>query len=94
MRCPHCGNIKSTVVDSRPQDGDRARVRQHRCIACGKKWHTVEVCEDVGSVRRVILCRDCSLFGKCVIAPTLRKAGCTDPFCSAGYKRRPHEQSR
>ena len=93
MRCPHCGNTKSTVVDSRPQEGDRARARRHKCNGCGKTWHTVEVPESVGSVRRVILCRDCSLFGKCVIEPTLRKAGCEDPFCSAGHRRRSHEQS-
>ena len=40
MECPHCGNDKSCVVDSRKcADGIR---RRRECENCGERWTTYE----------------------------------------------------
>ncbi len=40
MRCPYCGSDQTRVVDTRPtSDGIR---RRRKCLACGRKFTTVE----------------------------------------------------
>lgn len=42
MRCPHCGNEESKVIDSRTfEDGDSIR-RRRECLACGERFTTYE----------------------------------------------------
>lgn len=42
MRCPHCGNEESKVIDSRTfEDGDSIR-RRRECLACSERFTTYE----------------------------------------------------
>ena len=50
MRCPHCGERETRVVDSRDLD-DSATIRRRReCAACATRFTTYERIEDVGLV--------------------------------------------
>ena len=40
MKCPHCGNEKSRVLETRQSEGLDLRVRQ--CSKCGKSFKTSE----------------------------------------------------
>lgn len=40
MTCPFCGSGQHHVLDSRPRGNERLRVRE--CLACGKRFYTVE----------------------------------------------------
>ncbi|KRN94644.1 transcriptional regulator NrdR [Pediococcus stilesii] len=42
MRCPHCGNNGSRVVDSRPTDEGRVIRRRRECEKCGFRFTTFE----------------------------------------------------
>ena len=46
MKCPSCGNEESKVVDSRPT-GDSEIRRRRECLACGKRFTTYEVLEEM-----------------------------------------------
>jgi transcriptional repressor NrdR len=46
MRCPHCGNDESKVVDSRDTEENRAIRRRRECLACGKRFTTFERVEE------------------------------------------------
>ncbi|WP_353989116.1 transcriptional regulator NrdR [Pediococcus argentinicus] len=42
MRCPHCNNNGSRVVDSRPTDEGRVIRRRRECEKCGFRFTTFE----------------------------------------------------
>ena len=42
MKCPHCGNNGSRVVDSRPTDEGRVIRRRRECEDCGFRFTTFE----------------------------------------------------
>ena len=42
VHCPFCHERHSEVVDSRWRPSDR-RERRHLCLACGKRFSTVEI---------------------------------------------------
>lgn len=42
MRCPHCGNDSSKVIDSRPTDDGRVIRRRRECEKCGFRFTTFE----------------------------------------------------
>lgn len=42
MKCPHCGNNGSRVVDSRPTDEGRVIRRRRECEKCGFRFTTFE----------------------------------------------------
>ncbi|AEV95401.1 transcriptional regulator NrdR [Pediococcus claussenii] len=42
MRCPHCNNNSSRVVDSRPTDEGRVIRRRRECENCGFRFTTFE----------------------------------------------------
>jgi transcriptional repressor NrdR len=42
MKCPHCGNNGSRVVDSRPTDEGRVIRRRRECEECGFRFTTFE----------------------------------------------------
>jgi transcriptional repressor NrdR len=45
MRCPFCGTLESQVLDTRVSDtGDTIR-RRRKCLACDKRFTTVETIE-------------------------------------------------
>ena len=47
MKCPYCGEVDSTVIDSRPtEDGEKIR-RRRECLNCAKRFTTYEVIETV-----------------------------------------------
>ncbi|MBS1982579.1 MAG: transcriptional repressor NrdR [Bdellovibrionales bacterium] len=46
MNCPFCQNVDSKVNDSRPDAGGRSIRRRRECLACGKRWRTLERIED------------------------------------------------
>ena len=87
MNCPHCGGAKSYVKDSRTRRNGTARWRWKVCESCGKKWSTIEIPLDAGRVRRVVLCSECTLQGKCLVEKTLIKAKAKAPFCSEGKQK-------
>lgn len=45
--CPHCGPVRSKVVNIRPHDRDGLRTvrRTRRCFECGQNWFTLEIDE-------------------------------------------------
>lgn len=51
MNCPFCGSGQHRVLDSRPRGNERLRVRE--CLACGKRFCTVERWskEETGRIR-------------------------------------------
>ena len=45
MKCPACGFMESKVIDSRPiNDGGSIR-RRRECLACQRRFNTIEVLE-------------------------------------------------
>jgi transcriptional repressor NrdR len=47
MKCPFCTNVENKVIDSRiSKDGSAIR-RRRECMACGKRFTTYEVVEEV-----------------------------------------------
>jgi transcriptional repressor NrdR len=73
MRCPHCGERETRVVDSRDLD-DSATIRRRReCIACATRFTTYERVE---AARLVIVKRDGGRqeFDREKLASGLRKA--------------------
>ena len=46
MRCPFCGKDEGRVVDSRPRDDGRVIRRRRFCLACGRRFTTIENIED------------------------------------------------
>jgi len=40
VKCPHCGNEDSKVVNSRP--GEKSIRRRRECLSCGKRFTTYE----------------------------------------------------
>jgi transcriptional repressor NrdR len=42
MRCPYCRNPDSRVTDSREQDEGQVIRRRRSCLACGRRFTTVE----------------------------------------------------
>lgn len=47
MRCPYCANLDSKVIDSRSADEGNAIRRRRECMACGKRFTTYEMIEEV-----------------------------------------------
>lgn len=45
MTCPKCGSEQLHVVDSRPRPG--YRYRRIECLACSKRFSTIELPEKV-----------------------------------------------
>lgn len=43
MKCPNCGSLQSTCVDSRLSEDQTIRMRRHRCRDCGQSWPTTEM---------------------------------------------------
>src|SRR5258705_10642287 len=73
MRCPHCGERETRVVDSRDLD-DSATIRRRReCSACATRFTTYERVE---AARLVIVKRDSGRqeFDRDKLAAGLRKA--------------------
>ena len=46
MRCPHCKNLESKVVDSRPTEDGKAIRRRRECADCEKRFTTYEKVEE------------------------------------------------
>lgn len=42
MKCPKCKKAGSTVIESRPANGD-STIRRRRACACGHRWTTGEL---------------------------------------------------
>lgn len=47
MRCPYCKHTDNKVTDSRATDDDNSIRRRRECLACGRRFTTYEVIEDV-----------------------------------------------
>ena len=47
MRCPHCSQLDSRVVDSRPIDDGTSIRRRRECERCGRRFTTYEKVDDV-----------------------------------------------
>ena len=47
MRCPACNNQDSRVLDSRPVEDGASIKRRRECPACGKRFNTYEVVDNV-----------------------------------------------
>jgi len=47
MRCPHCSQLDSRVVDSRPVDDGACVRRRRECERCGRRFTTYEKVDDV-----------------------------------------------
>ena len=47
MKCPACNNSDSRVLDSRPVDDGSSIKRRRECPACGKRFTTYEVVDNV-----------------------------------------------
>ncbi len=47
MKCPFCHNGENRVIDSRISKDSNAIRRRRECLACGKRFTTYEVVEDV-----------------------------------------------
>lgn len=45
LACPFCGELTSEVVDGRPRPNRRVYRRRRQCMACGKRFWTVEAVE-------------------------------------------------
>jgi transcriptional repressor NrdR len=73
MRCPHCGERETRVVDSRDLD-DAATIRRRReCVACTTRFTTYERVE---AARLVVVKQDGARqeFDRAKLASGLRKA--------------------
>ena len=46
MRCPSCKNVYTACLDSR-EDENNTRRRRRECPACGCRFTTIEIYEDV-----------------------------------------------
>lgn len=42
MRCPFCSHLESKVVDSRPADEGASIRRRRECLACHKRFTTLQ----------------------------------------------------
>lgn len=42
MKCPYCGQDNDKVIDTRSPDGGDATRRRRECLACGRRFTTVE----------------------------------------------------
>ena len=72
LPCPHCGELRSKIVDSRPEESAKRRRRQ--CIACKFRYTTREEYVglsgpmrqpvDVQKVSKLLENASCALFGK------------------------------
>ena len=73
MRCPHCGERDSRVVDSRDLDESATIRRRRECTACSTRFTTYERVE---AARLVIVKRDGTRqeFDRDKLAAGLRKA--------------------
>ena len=47
MKCPFCGHIDDKVIDSRASSEGSAVRRRRECLACGKRFTTYEVVEEM-----------------------------------------------
>ena len=47
MRCPFCNCDDTKVTDSRATDDGKAIRRRRECLACGKRFTTYEMVEEV-----------------------------------------------
>lgn len=45
MKCPACGYLKSTVIDSRPVNEGSSIRRRRECLSCQKRFTTFEMIE-------------------------------------------------
>lgn len=46
MRCPYCGHNQNRVVDTRSRNNGKAIRRRRLCLACERRFITVEEIED------------------------------------------------
>ncbi len=53
IQCPECAHTATRVVDSRPEYARGSVRRRRECVACGARWHTLELMAD-----RVMLLED------------------------------------
>jgi len=42
MNCPHCGDPRNRVLETRDSQGDNAIRRRHACRGCGKAFTTIQ----------------------------------------------------
>jgi transcriptional repressor NrdR len=42
MKCPYCGDDNDRVIDSRSGDGGESTRRRRECLACGRRFPTIE----------------------------------------------------
>ncbi len=47
MRCPICGSIENSVIDSRPSEDGTAIRRRRKCATCDHRFNTFERVEEV-----------------------------------------------
>lgn len=47
MKCPACGYLKSTVIDSRPVNEGSSIRRRRECLSCQKRFTTFEMIESL-----------------------------------------------
>lgn len=47
MNCPFCGHIDDKVIDSRASSEGSSVRRRRECLACGKRFTTYEVVEEM-----------------------------------------------
>jgi transcriptional repressor NrdR len=47
LNCPYCGHPESRVVDSRETESKEAIRRRRECIACGQRFTTYEMIEQI-----------------------------------------------
>jgi len=47
MKCPYCRHLEDRVVDSRPSKDNESVRRRRECLACGRRFTTYEVIEEL-----------------------------------------------
>ncbi|MEK7850207.1 MAG: transcriptional regulator NrdR [Candidatus Omnitrophota bacterium] len=47
MKCPFCGHVDDKVIDSRASSEGSSVRRRRECLACGKRFTTYEVVEEM-----------------------------------------------
>lgn len=87
MKCPKCGNVASTVTDSRMSADKEFKWRRRQCKACGHTWYTTEKRDGCALLKDFVVCAVCVRGGECKIERELRSAGQLKPYCSAGKAR-------
>jgi len=51
LKCPYCGSVKTHVTDSRYNNRRQTTKRKRECLACGRRFNTVEEIADTSRDR-------------------------------------------